>query len=294
MARQKRKEAIAGYLFIAPLMIGLFVFYIYSFFQNFIYSFTNKKSFGIPKVIGIDNYIKMFNDKKFFDSLWHTFQYVIICVPVIVILSVLLAVLLNSSIKGKSIYRTLIFLPAVTMPAAIGLLWKWLMNYEFGIINSFFRFLNLPPIAWLSDPNFVIFSVSIVLIWSNVSYQMVIVLAGLQGISKSYYEAAEIDGAGSIDKFFSITLPLLSPTIFFVVTMSIINVFQIFDFIYLMIPQNGSGNTAARSLVSYFFEETFIKSNKGYGAAISMVLFVIIMIVTAIQFKFQRKWVYYE
>lgn len=288
------REAIAGYLFIAPLFLGLFIFYIAAFFGNFYDSFTNKSSFGTPKFIGVDNYVKLFSDQKFYRATLNTFLYVIICVPLVVILSTALGALLNAKIKGKGFFRTLIFLPAVTLPAAIGLLWKWIFNYEFGILNAIIVFFGGNPIAWLSDPSVVLISISVVFIWSTVSYQMIIILAGLQGVSKSYYEAAEIDGASSMQSFFKISIPLISPSIFFVTVTSTINVFQMFDYIYLMIPQSSSGVVASRSLVTFFFEEAFIKFNKGYGAAISMVLFVLILIVTIIQLRMQKKWVHYD
>ncbi len=133
-----------------------------------------------------------------------------------------------------------------------------------------------------------------VFVWSSVSYQVIVLLAGLQGISRSYYEAARIDGAGTVQQFFSITLPLLSPSIFFVMVTSIINVFQIFDIIYLIIPQYSSGTAASRSLATFFFEEAFIKFQKGYGAAIAVALFVVIMVVTLIQMRLQKRWVHYD
>lgn len=290
----KRGETLAGYLFIGPLMIGLGIFYLMAFIRNMMDSFTNKSSFGTPDFVGLENYIQLFQDPKFYRAAGNTLLYVVICVPLVVCLAVILAALLNSKVKGKGVYRTLVFLPAVTLPAAIGLLWKWLMNYEFGIINAGLAKLGIEPVAWLSDPKVVLISISIVFIWASVSYQMIILLAGLQGIDRSYYEAAQVDGASSIKQFFFITLPLLSSSIFFVAVTTIINVFQIFDFIYLMIPQSSSGTGASRSLVTYFFEEAFIKFNKGYGAAISMALFFLILIVTIIQLKVQKKWVYYD
>lgn len=289
-----RKEAITGYLMISPLMIGLLIFYVYSFIINIYYSLTNKSAFGTPDFIGLKNYEKLFNSDKFYSALSNTFLYVLICVPFVVVISLLLAYLLNQGIKGTGLYRTLIFIPAVTMPAAIGLIWKWIMNYEFGLLNALIRLFGGEPRAWLSDPQYVLFSVSAVLIWADISLRMIIFLAGLQGIPKSLYEAAEIDGANAATKFFRITLPMLSPTIFFVSLMEMIGVFQIFDFIYLMIPVNSSGMPAARSLVSYFYEEAFIRNNKGYGSAITVVLFVIIFIITLFQLKMQKKWVYTE
>lgn len=294
MGRLKRKEALAGYCMIAPLMAGVLLFYVWAFFQNFYDSFTNKSSFGTPKFIGFENYTKLFHDPDFYQALINTLLYVAICVPLVVFIALVLAALLNTKIRGRGIYRTVIFLPAVTLPAAIGLLWKWLLNYQFGIVNEILKTVGINSIAWLSDPKVVLISISVVFIWASVSYQMIILLAGLQGISRGYYEAAEIDGATPFESFFNITLPLLSPSIFFVAVTTIINVFQIFDFIYLMIPQSSSGTAASRSLATYFFEESFIKFHKGYGAAIAMALFVLILIITIVQLYLQKKWVYYD
>lgn len=294
MGKLKRLEAVTGYCMIAPLMIGVLIFYVITFIQNFYDSFTNKSSFGKPNFIGLQNYSKLFHDPQFYQALLNTVLYVIICVPIVVVLAVVLAVLLDKKIPGKGIYRTLIFLPAVTLPAAIALLWKWLLNYKFGIVNEILGGMNINAVAWLSDPKVVLISISFVFIWSSIAYQMIILLAGLQGISKSYYEASELDGASPIQSFLNITLPMLSPSIFFVAITTIINVFQIFDIIYLMIPQSSSGSAASSSLVTYFFQVAFIQFHKGYGAAVTMVLFVLILIVTVIQLIMQKKWVYYD
>lgn len=291
---QRRREIRTGYLMIAPLMIGIAVFFVGAFFQNVYYSFTNKSSFGIPKFIGLQNYIQLFQDEAFLRAFWNTILYVVICVPLVVILAVCLAVLLNSKIKGIGIFRVCIFLPAITLPAAIGLLWKWLLNYKFGIINEIIGIFGIKSVAWLSNPDIVLYSISTVFIWASVAYQVIVLLAGLQGIPACYKEAAQIDGANGRQLFFKITLPLLSPSIFFVCVTTVINVFQIFDFIYLMIPQGSSGTEASRSLVTYFFEQSFVKFHKGYGAAISMVLFLLILIITAVQMACQKKMVFYD
>ncbi len=289
-----RREALWAYLFIAPLLIGLFVFYYFATFQNVYYSFTDLGPFGKPNFIGLRNYKRLLGDEKFYQALIHTIKYVVVSVPAIVLFSTLLATLLNARIQGKGLYRTLIFIPAVTMPAAIGLLWRWLYNYEYGLINMIFRPLGLEPVAWLSDTGIVLYAIAVVLVWSMVSYQMIIVLAGLQGISPTYYEAAEIDGAGKFQQFFFITLPLLTPTLFFITVISIINVFQIFDFIFLMIDPRALSMQYAMSLVYYFFDRAFIVNERGYAAALSLVLFVIILAVTVVQFKLQKQWVHYE
>ena len=289
-----RREALWAYLFIAPLLIGLIVFYYFATLQNIYYSFTDLGPFGKPNFTGLRNYQRLFADEKFYQSLIHTIKYVVVSVPTIVIISTLLATLLNAKIRGRELYRTLIFIPAVTMPAAIGLLWRWLYNYEYGLINLIFRFFELNPVAWLSDTRIVLYAIAVVLVWSMVSYQMIIALAGLQGISPTYYEAAEIDGAGKFQQFFFITLPLLTPTLFFITVISIINVFQIFDLIFLMIDPRALSMRYAMSVVYYFFNRAFIVNERGYAATISLALFVIILAVTIIQFKLQKKWVHYE
>jgi multiple sugar transport system permease protein len=292
--RLMRAQARAGYAMIAPLLTGLIVFYVYAFGQSLYDSFTNKSSFGKPAFVGLTNYINLFKAPYFYQSLGNTLAYVALCVPLVVALAIMLAAILNQQLRGRGLYRTMVFLPAVTLPAAIALMWKWLMNYEFGLINDTVKMLGLTGVAWLSDPAVVLPSVSAVFVWSSVAYQVIVLLAGLQGISRSYYEAAIIDGATGLQQFRRITIPLLTPSIFFVTVTSIINVFQIFDIIYLMIPQYSSGTAASRSLVTYFFEEAFIRFHKGYGAAISMVLFLLILAMTLLQMKLQKRWVHYD
>lgn len=289
-----RREAPWAYLFIAPFVAGLSVFYLYSFFSNAYFSLTNKKTFGIPKFIGLENYAKLFSSGKFLQALQNTCLYVLICVSMVILLSILIATLLNNKTRLTGLYRTLIFLPAVTMPSAIGLVWRWMMNYEFGLLNAALSQLGLAAVAWLSDPRYALISVAVVLIWTDVSTKMVILLAGLQGIPTVYYEAARIDGAGPLRQFFGVTLPLLSPTIFFCLCMETIGVFQIFDFVYLMIRRTSGGMPAARSLVVMFFDEAFYSDKRGYAAAITMVLFAIIMVVTIVQMGMRKRWVHEE
>ncbi len=289
-----QKETMAGFLFLLPLLIGLSIFYFYAFFQNIFISFTDMSSFGKPAYIGLENYKRLLTDPKFWRSLKTTFKYVAVSVPAVMVLGTLVAFFLQKARKWSSFFRTAMFLPAVTMPAAIGLLWRWLYNYEFGLINIIFSQLDIARIAWLSEPALVVYSISIVLIWSMVSTQMIILLAGLQNIPTMYYEAAEIDGASPFQSFFKITLPLLSPTLFFVTIISVINIFQIFDFIFLMIQPTALAMRYAMSLVYYFYDRAFIVFDKGYAASLSMVLFVIILLITIIQFVFQKKWVHYN
>lgn len=294
LSKKKLNNYLWAYLMIAPLVIGLMIFYIVPFFKSLFYSFTNMGSFGTYTEIGVGNYKKLFSDPNFYLALKNTFVFTIISVPISVLLSIILAVLLNSDIKGLSIYRTIYFLPAVTMSAAVSMVWRWLFNSDFGLINYFLSKIGIKGPNWITDPKIAIYSVIIVSIWSTVGYNMVILLAGLQGISRSYYEAAEIDGAGTVKKFFNITLPLLTPTIFFVVVTALIGALQVFDYIFMMIPSNSMALEGTQSIVYLFYKNAFMLGEKGYASAIAVVLFVITMILTFIQMKFQDKWVNYD
>ena len=291
---RRKREAIFAYLMIAPLMAGVLLFYIGAFFKNLYYGFTDKGSFGDAELIGIKNYMEIAKDGAFLRAAANTALYALFCVPAVLLLSVLLALLLNVRLKGIGLFRVCIFLPAVTLPSAIGLIWRWMMNYEFGLFNEIRALLSLKRIAWLSDPNYALFSVSLVFIWANVAYPVIILLAGLQSIPSCYREAAQIDGAGRWRQFTSITLPLLSPVIFFVLITTVINVLQIFDFIYLMIPEGSIGMASARSLVSYFFRQSFVMGHRGYGAAVSVILFLLILLVTMLLMFLQKRIVFYD
>lgn len=290
----KTKEVLSAYLFLLPMMTGIAIFFIYAFLSNIYISFTDKSSFGTPAFIGLQNYAALFRSPEFYTSLKNTFLYVIICVPVILTIALFLAVLLNAKLKGTGLYRTLIVLPVVTMPVAVALLWKWIFNYEFGLVNLFLHSIGHKSVAWISDSSVTLFTVCVVVIWSSIGQAVIIFLAGLQGISRTYYEASEIDGASALQRFFRITLPLLTPTIFMLLIMEIIGFFQMFDLIYMMIPSSSTGMDGARSIVMMYYDESFIKYNQGYGAAVSIILFLIILIVTLIQMRLQKRWVNYD
>ncbi|MCT4687841.1 carbohydrate ABC transporter permease [Vallitalea sp.] len=290
----RRNELICAFVFISPLVIGIGIFYFFAFFQNIYYSFTDLASFGKPNFIGIDNYKVLLTDKKFYIALINTLKYVAICVPGIVIFATLAAVLLDSKLRGMTFFRTVLFIPAVTLPAAISLLWRWLYNDEFGILNIILDKYDIPKIGWLSDPKLVLYSVAFVIIWSMISTQMILILAGLKNIPKMYYESSQIDGANKWQVFGHITLPLLSPTLFFVITMTVINIFQVFDYIFMMLNSESLSMRYGMSIVYYFYQKAFIEFNRGYASAISMLLFGIIMIFTIIQLRLQKKWVNYD
>jgi multiple sugar transport system permease protein len=291
--KRKLNDLFWGYLLILPTVLGLAVFYIAAFFQNLYYSFTNLGAFGKYRWIGMENYINVFSDPKVPQALINTVKFTVISVPISIIISLFIATLLNSKIKGLSVYRTLYFLPAVTMPAAIAMMWKWLYNGQYGLLNQLLAKVGIEGQAWIADPKFAMGALIVVGIWSSLGMKIIYFLAGLQGIPKAYYEAATIDGAGPIRQFFSITLPSLTPTIFFVMITSLIGALQMFDLIFLMISKTSLAVDSTMSIVYLFYKYAFEFQEKGYASAISIVLFMIILVITAIQLKLQKKWVNY-
>lgn len=294
MGKRQKKEEIAGYLFIAPVIIGLGIFYIFPFVQNIWFGFNEVNQFNVANFCGFENYTRLFKDKDFSTAVINSLKAVIIVVPSVLALSLLVASLLNTKIKGKSFYRTLYFLPAVTMSVAIALVWKWIYNGEYGILNTILGMIGIEGKNWLADPKYAYYMILIVEIWMAVGYNMIILLAGMQGISKSYYEAAVLDGAGPVACFFKITLPILSPTIFFVMITLMVGSFQIFDTIFMMIPKASPSMETSKTLVMMFYQNAFEYGQKGYAAAISTIIFLIVMFITMIQFALQKKWVHYE
>ena len=291
LGRLKRKEAITAYIFIAPMFLGLLVFSIGPFFQNILYSFRKMGTFGNGTFVGLSNYQKLLQDDTFWLALRNTFFYAIVGVPLVVFFSIFFANLVNKNIRGRTLYRTLLYIPAITMPAAISILWRWILNYQYGILNYLLEKIGLQRISWLGDVHYVRWAIILVLVWSMVSYYTIIMLAAMQGIDKSYYEAAKIDGATNRQLFFKITLPLLGPMIFFTMIMVTIGILQIFDFIYLIVDRTTYSYTYSMSLVTYFYECAFNKSSmRGYGAAISVVLALIIMVITIIQMIVKKYW----
>ena len=288
------KEWLTGYLMIFPVVAGLLVFYIYPIFKVIIDSFYEVGSFNKRLFVGLDNYLTMFNDPKMWSSLFNTFSYVIVIVPGTIIISLILAALLNTKIKGRGFFRVVYFIPAITMGAAVAMIWKWMYNSDYGIINVILNVLGFDSVNFLTNPNTALLSICLVSIWINVGYNMIILLAGIQGISRTYYEAAAIDGASPVKQFLGITLPLVTPTLFFVLITNLIGTFQTFDTIYMMIKESGIAMEATQSMVMYFFRNAFSYSKKGYASALAVFLFLIIMLVTLIQMKLQKKWVNYE
>ncbi|MBE9918046.1 MULTISPECIES: carbohydrate ABC transporter permease [Paenibacillus] len=288
------REAAWGYLFILPVVLGLAIFYMVPSAASLFLSFTAWDGMSSPVFNGIDNFAQLAADGKFTRSLLNTLLYTIATVPLSIAFAVILAVLLNQKIKGMVLYRTLYFIPVITMPIAVGMVWKWLYNSEFGLINFVLGTLHLPQPNWLFDEKFALFSIVIVSVWTSIGYNAVILLSGLQGISASYYEAASLDGAGTLYRFFRITLPLLTPSLFFVLVMSFINSFQVFDLVFIMMGQQSSLLDSTRTVVYNIWEDGFKYFNMGYASAQAFILFIIILVITAFQMYFQKRWVHYQ
>ncbi len=289
-SRQKN-EFLWGWLFILPTMIGLIVLNIYPMIDTIKQSFYKTGDFGKGnKFVGLANYEKVFGDSEVWQALANTAKYAIVEVPFSIVIALLLAVILNKKLKGRDAFRTIFFLPMVVAPAAIAMVWKWLYNSNFGLINNV---LNI-KVNWISDPKIAIYSIAVIGIWSVLGYNMVLFLAGLQEVPRDYYEAASLDGANGWQQLINITIPLISPTIFFVIVTRIIAAMQVFDAIYMLIDLNNPAWKKTESLVFLFYKYSFEQSKKGYGATVVVVLLAVILILTGIQIIGQKKWVHYE
>lgn len=284
-------EALWGYLLIAPMLIGFTVFFLIALIASFVLSFTSWDVISTPQWIGMDNYVRLFRDDEFVTALRNTIAITVPNVILRMIFSLALALALNSDIRFRSFYRMLFFMPVLTMPVAIGTIWKWLYDPAFGPINGFLARIGLPRPEWLSNPNTAVVAVIIVLLWSGVGYDMIIFLAGLQAIPAEYYEAAQLDGASGWRRFRDITLPLLTPTTFFLIIIAIISSLQVFDLVYVM-TRVGNANKLP-TIVYYVYDEGFRNFRMGYAITVAWALLFIIFVFTLLQFRLQRRWVHY-
>ncbi len=291
-SRRQRTDVLWGALFISPQLFGLLAFSLFPVAYAFVLSAMKWDGLGAREFVGLANFTRQLTDSRFQDALIHTVIYTLIAVPGSVIFSLLLALAVNR-VRGKTIYRTIFFLPTITSSVAVSMVWLWMLNGDFGIINVYLREqFSLDPPNWLVNSTWVIPAVAVVAIWAGLGFNMVIFLAGLQGIPTTYLEAAQIDGASKWRQFWNIILPLLSPTTFFVTIISIIASFQVFDFIYVM--TGGGPGSASTTMVFHIYELAFVKFTFGLSAAAAVILFAIIMCVTLVQFWGQRHWVHYD
>ncbi|ROS37349.1 carbohydrate ABC transporter permease [Curtobacterium sp. PhB78] len=287
----RRTDGWWPWLFVLPLLIGVGTFYIWPIIQTFWYSFTSWGVFGGATFSGVANYVRLAGDPQLYQSLLNTVVYTVIVLAGIPI-AVWLASLLNTpGLRFAQFYRVLFFLPYVAMPAAIALVWRIMFNGDYGIVNWFIGLFGIDGPYWISTPGFALVAVSFVGLWSSLGFSMIILGAGLKDIPPELYEAAELDGASRWRQFRSVTVPLLSPSIFFVVIVTTISSFQLFDLLYAILGSTNPVIPKTMSLVFYFYSAGFIDNDKGFAAAIAMVIFLLIGIVTLVQFRVQRKWV---
>lgn len=290
----RRREALLGYLYISPWAIGYLFLILGPVLASLYLSFTRYNLLTPPVFIGLENYAKAFTgDKLFVKSMTNTLQYAVFSVPLGIISSLLLALLLDQGLRATKLFRTLFFLPSITPVVASVLLWKWIFQPDFGILNYLLSLVGIDGPAWLASPTWVKPSLIAMALWASAGgSQMVIFLAGLQGIPTDMYEAAAIDGASKWDRFWSVTLPLLTPSIFFNLILGIIAGFRTFTAAYIATQ----GGPAYESLffVLYLYFNAFQYMNMGYAAAMAWVLFVVVLLLTAFQFRMSKRWVYYE
>ncbi|WP_240622876.1 carbohydrate ABC transporter permease [Sphaerochaeta halotolerans] len=280
-----------GWALILPTVIGLLVLNIIPLIATIYQSFHKTGDFGKGNIfIGLKNFQKLFSDDAVLQSIINTIKYTIAQVPFSVIIALILAVMLNKKIRGRSIYRTIYFMPMVVAPAAIAMVWRWLYNSEFGLINNLFN-LN---VNWISNPSIAVFSIAIIGIWSDIGYNMILFLAGLQEVPKDYYEAADLDGASAVQSFVHITVPMISPILFFVIVTRMIAAMQVFDTIFMVMERSNPALYKTQSLVFLFYQSSFVERDLGYGSTIVVVLLMIIMFITALQMIAQKKWVHYN
>ena len=289
-SKHARSESRWAYLMVAPTVIGLLVLNIYPFLDTIKLSFSKTLPFGMYELQGLNNYIEMFTSPEFWRANLNTLYFCVLTVPLGLFLSLVVAVMLNARIKGQTAFRAIFFLPMVVAPAAVAMVWKWMFNTEYGIINT----ILMNKVNWITDPNIVMVTCAIVAIWSALGYDAVLLLSGLQNISKSYYEAASLDGATKLQQFFYITLPMISPTLFVVMIMRLMSSLKVYDLIYMLVEESNPALSKAQSLMYLFYRESFVTGNRGFGSAVVIWTVALIGLVTAVQFLGQKKWVNYE
>lgn len=287
----ERAQLKWGYFFIAPAIIGLLCFSLGPMLFSFGISFTEWDIVTPMKFVGFDNYAKLLQDELMWKALRVTGYYTLLSVPMITIITFLIAMLLNTNVKGISVFRAIFYLPSIVPAVASSAVWMYIYNPMFGLLNSFLKMFGLPPQNFIFSIQGVIPSLSVMAVWAA-GNTVIIYLAGLQGVSRQLYEAAEIDGAGFFRRLFNITVPMMSPIIFYNMVMGIINCMQTFTQAYIMTDGGPDNSSLFYSLLLY--RTAFKNQQMGYSAAMSWVLFLIISILTVVVFKTSNRWVYYE
>lgn len=283
----KRRDGISAIFFLTPTLIIFITFILFPVIFSFYLSFHEWNMFSSEaSYIGLENYKRMFQSEEFWSVLKNTVIYTLGTVPLNMALALLVAIALNKKIKGKKFLRTAFFAPVIISPVAAAVIWRWIYDPNYGLLNYSISFLGIDSINWLNDPTAAMFALIIMGVWKTFGINMVLFSAGLQGIPETYYEAAEIDGAGRWSKFWKITVPMLAPTTFFIMIMSMISSFQVFDLVYVLTSGGPLGST--KVLVFFVYEYAFKFFEMGYASAAAYVLFAILIVLTMVQVRYMK------
>lgn len=275
-------------IFLAPAMVGFIVFVLYPLVASAYISLTDWDLLGPLKWIGLDNYARIFEDPTAIKVFWNTVIFTVVTVPVLLALPLLLAIALNQKIRGIRFFRAAFFLPVISSMVAMSMVWQWMYNTDFGLINWGLSLVGIDGPNWLTSEDWALTAVMITSIWKNIGFNMMLFLAGLQGISPSYYEAAELDGANWWQRLWHITVPALNSTTLFVTVMTIINSFQVFDQVVVM--TGGGPNRSSSVLVHYLYQTGFQFYDMGYASALGWSLTVFVLLLTLVQFRVSRRF----
>jgi len=287
----RQRESLMGYLFLSPWILGFVVFLAGPMIASFYLSFTQYKVIKAPLWVGLANYQRMFTDELFYHSLKVTVVYTAISVPLGIAAALGVAVLLNQKIIASGLFRTIFYLPSIISGVAVAIVFAWIFNFRFGILNYLLSLVGIPGPNWLGSPRWALWAFVLMSLW-GIGGNVVIFLAALQGVPQSLYEAAEIDGAGSWQRFWSITLPMISPALLFVFIMGVIGTFQTFTQSYIM--TGGGPANATLFYLLYLYKNAFNWFEMGYASAMAWILFLIIMACTLILLRSSTLWVHYE
>jgi len=294
--RRKGPRAGEGWwalLFLAPTLLGLALLSAGPIVASLGISLTSWDLLRPPQFVGIDNFVALMSDDRFLVSLRNTAIYTLLSVPIGMVLALALALALNQPLRGIALIRTAYFLPVVTSATAVGLVWAWIYSPASGLLNQAIGVIGLPPQKWVSDPFWAMPAIVAMSVWQGLGINVIVFLAGLQGIPQEYYDAASVDGAGRWPRFRSVTLPLLTPSLFFTGILSLIGSFQVFDQVYIL-ARPGKPTDATITLVYYIYESGFKFFRMGQAAAASWILFLIVAVLTVVYFRSQRRWVHYQ
>lgn len=290
------KSFVKGIMYIAPALVLLLIFNIYPIIKSFDMSFYTRYNYykDIVYARGLDNFYYIFSDKEFLIAMKNTFIYVLYVMPISIILSLIIAILLNSNIKFRGFFRTVYFTPFITSTVAISMVWRWMYHADHGILNYLLQVIGLSPVKWLSDPKWAMPSLIILSVWKSLGYNIVIFLAGLQNIDEQYNLAAKLDGANKWERIKNITVPLLSPTIFFVCIMTLISSFKVFGEIFALFDKQPGPLNTCLTMVYYIYNKFYNQYQYGIASAAVFVLFIIISLFNFIQFYIGKKKVEYH